>query len=344
MATAEEIARIHESIADRGVMQFASALGIDARGHAQKARAACPIHNGSDRNLALMVRDRRVLWVCHSGCGGQGGDALDLIAAVHGLDIIANFKQVVEEAARIASVAVAQTVRRDPPRETISLVSATTVLKSLHALCPLRGVGLEYVRDTRCLSETACVKARVGYVENPQAVAEKLLELYDADSLDALGVVYRGTRLAFQDHRLLFPIVRDDVIVYVQGRSLGAVEKKSDRWRSMRGSVPCPYGMDSVVDTKLPIIAAEGPIDWISATEFFPECAAIGVVGAGSFRDEWAPWFRGRDVTLALDPDAAGDMGRDKMRRLLLNVGARVRGLEIPDGMDLNAWLCAERS
>lgn len=344
MATPAEIARIHESIAHKGVMHLALSLGLKATGHAGHARAPCPIHNGSDRNLVLSVRDRKILWICHSGCGGQGGDALALIAAVHGWNLDGDFPRVIEEASRIASVVVAHANEQPRNPFTAQPIDPTGALRTLMKLCPLGGEGLEYLRDTRCLDPDLCRAEWVGYVQDPGVVTAKLIEQFEEDSLDALGIVYRGTRLAFHDHRLLFPVIRGGVPVYVQGRALGAVEKKSDRWRSMRGSVPCPYGMDSVTGTKKLIVFAEGPIDRLSALAMFPDCAAIGVIGAGSFRAEWAPWFRGREVTLALDPDGAGEKGRDELRRLLLAVGARVRGLGVPEGMDLNSWLCAERA
>jgi putative DNA primase/helicase len=89
-------------------------------------------------------------------------------------------------------------------------------------------------------------------------------------------------------------------------------------------------------------VLCEGPIDTLSATQMFRSAAAVGVLGAGGFKDEWAMSLRGRDVVLAFDPDDPGERGIKGAERALRGVGGTVRQLELPRGMDLNAWMLAE--
>ena len=57
--------------------------GVTLRGSGRERRAACPLHGGDNKTaLAINVHDLR--WHCLTGCAG-GGDALDWIAASHGL-------------------------------------------------------------------------------------------------------------------------------------------------------------------------------------------------------------------------------------------------------------------
>lgn len=60
--------------------------------HSEKS-ASCSVHRGKDGTIAVYC----------FGCG-FGGDALSLIAAVHGLDVRANFKDVLLEAATLAGL------------------------------------------------------------------------------------------------------------------------------------------------------------------------------------------------------------------------------------------------
>jgi hypothetical protein len=49
--------------------------------------AACPIHRGVKRNFhAKLMPDGNWVWICRSGCGGDGGTTLHLHARLHGLD------------------------------------------------------------------------------------------------------------------------------------------------------------------------------------------------------------------------------------------------------------------
>lgn len=354
-----DVARIHATLAEQGVARLLAALGLKGRRNGNRWRIACPVHGGSDPNCVVEVKGGTIVFVCHSACAEAGGDALDLVAAVRGLDLRSAFGEVLREAAGIAGVAIdgpssgPRSMRREPPRdpaieqhERELAEGRARVLATLAELCPLEGDGLRYLTDQRGLDARTCRAAHVGFVADPERVRRTLVRGFPASVLDELGIVYRGEHFAFERHPMLFFIVRGGVPVYVQGRALIEPPKKHERWRSMRGGVPCLWGVDSLAhDPRRRVVLAEGPIDGITAVQWSRgRTAVVGVFGAGGLKHEWCLALRGRSVTIALDPDEAGDRGADRAAAMLHAVGAEVRRLEIPSGMDLNAWWCAEQA
>ena len=337
-------AEVNAALAAMGVDRFLSALGLRGRKAGRQVRLACPIHGGSGANFVVGVRDGVIVWRCQSTCG-RGGDAIALVEALRGV----SFPEAVREAAALAGVYVA--VERLEAPEDPKLVEVRRnaaegvqrVLAALLELCPLEGEGLRYLTEDRGLSVETCRYAHVGYVSEPDRVRRVLVNGFPADVLDELGIVYRGEHLAFERHPLLFPILRNGRPIYVQGRALGPVAKKHERWRSMRGGVPSLYNLDALADDwRRPVMLCEGPVDTLSAHQWAPSYSAVGVFGAGSFKREWSAPLRGRDVVLAFDPDEAGDRGAMDVASELAAVGAVVRRMELPHGMDVNAWMLAE--
>ena len=318
-------------------------------------RFPCPIHGGRELSAVAEVKDNTLVFVCFSGCGAEGSDALGLIAAIRGLDVRTQFREVLEEAASVAGVSIdslplAPRTRAFTPEIAPEVVEARReaaegvrrVVGALLDLCPLTGEGLRYLTEERGLTRRTCEDARIGFVGDPDRVLRVLSATFPAEALDVAGIVYDGGYLAHARHPLLFPIVRGGVAVYVQGRALGPVAKKPDRWRSMRGGVPGLYNADALERADVPVMLCEGPIDTLSAAQWVPDVAPVGVFGAGGFKDEWAAPMRGREVWVAFDPDAAGDKGSATTMRTLVAAGAWPKRVAMPSGMDVNEWYLAE--
>jgi DNA primase len=350
----DDARRINAALADIGVAKFLSALGIKGRGNGTRARFACAIHGGDGLSASMTIRDGALVWHCFSGCS-SGGDALSLIASMRGYDLRENFRDVLAEAASIAGVGLGESSftprqRIAPPPEDPAVIAARIeaaqgvkrILAALLELAPLEGEGLRYLTEDRGLTRATCEKARVGYLGDAQMALRVLLASFPYEALEAAGIVYGGRWLAHERHPLLFPILHGGVPVYLQGRALGPVAKKQDRWRSCRGSVPSLYNPDALERTDVPALLLEGPIDTLSAMQWVPDVAPVGVFGAGGFKAEWAAPLRGRDVWVALDPDEAGEKGAVETMRELVKAGAWPRRLAMPPGMDMNDWMLAE--
>lgn len=69
---------------------------------ASRVMVACPWHHERTPSCSIVRRDGRVLAHCH-GCH-EGGDLLDLVAAVHGLDVRRSFPRVLEVTAQLLGV------------------------------------------------------------------------------------------------------------------------------------------------------------------------------------------------------------------------------------------------
>lgn len=83
------------------------ALGLLGEGKARQRQAAgwlvrCFVHADSTPSCSVQSRDGVLLWNCW-GCG-ESGDVLDMVAAVRGLRIDADFRQVLAEGAKIGGL------------------------------------------------------------------------------------------------------------------------------------------------------------------------------------------------------------------------------------------------
>jgi hypothetical protein len=84
---------------------------------------------------------------------------------------------------------------------------------------------------------------------------------------------------------------------------------------------------------------AEGEFDTLSLV--VAGAPAMGVLGAGSFRREWALLFEGAEIVIAFDPDEAGNTQAEKLTQLW-TPGQVSRFDPSPYG-DLNDWFKADR-
>ena len=97
--------RRHPALCDPARLVALLGLADGARRQARGVMVRCPAHG--DRTPSCSVRmaaDGTIAWRCH-GCGASG-DALGLVAQVHGLDVHRDFRRVADLAAEIAGAEV----------------------------------------------------------------------------------------------------------------------------------------------------------------------------------------------------------------------------------------------
>lgn len=356
-----DVADLHRALCSLGPIGVLRALGVPTKGirrAGRQVRCPCPVHRGDSPSFVFGERDGVLKWNCHSVCS-RGGDAIGLIAEVRGLDTRTQFAEVLREVGAIVGMEPAAFAAREEPTRTEAeqqaaylrnqaIATRTEVLERLLELSPLTGEGLRYLTEERGLDANVCRTVRVGYVADPGAVARDLLARFQPEVLDELGVVYlRGHELAFSRHRLIVPIIREGKPVYIQGRALGYVEHKHERFRSMRGSTPCLLGIDNLVAyPNHPVLLCEGLVDTITAQQCWGrDHAVVGILGAGGLKAEMAMPLRGRTVLVALDPDEAGEQGAASVVQMLSRLGCEVRRMQIPaPAKDLNDWWQMERA
>ena len=80
---AQQIHQESVSLGPEGVVRLLRITRFARSGRGVKI--PCPVHGGQDNNCSVDEKDGRILFCCHSQCGGDGGDVIDLVGAVHGL-------------------------------------------------------------------------------------------------------------------------------------------------------------------------------------------------------------------------------------------------------------------
>ena len=119
-----DVRRIREALASMGAEGLCGALGLldpqERRGWARVhdgVMVRCPVHSERTPSCHVSSNARDLVWYCH-GCTASGG-ALDLVAAVQGIDPKRAFRELLDAGARVAGVADTRgtyTPRAAPPR------------------------------------------------------------------------------------------------------------------------------------------------------------------------------------------------------------------------------------
>jgi len=98
--------------------------------------------------------------------------------------------------------------------------------------------------------------------------------------------------------------------------------------RNMKGTSLGLLGADQLTDNDHPVYLVEGEWDRIAMIYLLHKMGQEGVViavpGAGNFKKEWSPWFKGRRVVVCYDNDEPGQKGS---RRVALFVKHSCRSL-----------------
>src|SRR5205085_10972452 len=137
--------------------------------------------------------------------------------------------------------------------------------------------------------------ARAGLVYFPRRayrrVMRQMLDAFALEELQRSGLFNAQAHLTFYRHRLLFPFRVEGHAVYLQARTTASGIEP--RWHNMRGGVPSLYNVDAL--SNLPsdriVYLVEGFTDTLTLTAH--GFTAVGLVGAGGFREEWlAPLAR----------------------------------------------------
>lgn len=118
--------------------------------------------------------------------------------------------------------------------------------------------------------------------------------------------------------------------------------------RKLIGTPKCSigiFGMDKLARSShaLPVYLCEGEWDAIAMNWLVKKnkinAVVVGAPGANTFKKEWAPIFKGRDVIIMYDNDEAGENGQVLVRNRLQGVARSVQFLnwinKFPTGYDI---------
>jgi DNA primase len=316
----------------------------DARPSASRIQTLCPIpahsHSGKG-HPSLSIDLQRGLFHCFSR--DEGGDAIRFYELMRGIP----FSQAVREMARDLgisatgqpSLAFRAAPDREQPEQTevepLSAERLTLICERFLDVCrhEEQMEGVNYLAR-RGIDAKTMRRAGLAYFPRRayRRVMRRMLDGFALEELQQSGLFNAQEHLTFYRHRLLFPFYVEGRAVYLQARTTASGVEP--RWHNMRGVVPCLYNVDALQN--LPsgeiVYLVEGFTDTLTLLAY--GFTAVGLVGAGGFREEWlAPLARFR-VVAALDGDSAGVRAAARYREMFAARGMQLAQLELPS--DIN--------
>ena len=377
--TSEELKQFKASLS---ITSVAEALGIDVvRG---RFHCFCPQrHANGDRTPSVSISEDRGLFRCWV-CEDVRGDVFNLVqqykscSFMEALDWLKETypfllpggksgpqegspkKRSVQVAGAVERSSRAQESRGQDAREEEDLQPLLeekpakelipederkkVVLSFLKMLTPVDGTPAAAYLMKRRIFKPVWDRMLLRTITDYNALNRQLKETYSLEVLQYVGLFNDKGNLRYYKHPLIFPYL-DPLrrASHFQARAIdSSVEPKE---LHLKGSVPFPYNMTALDQKKGWIYLCEGVIDTLTMLQ--QGLQAVGIPGVRSFKMQWLPLFKEKNVVLCLDHDEAGRKGMEYLQQVFGNAGIRTiilgDGLEnIPvnmkEGEDVNEW------
>jgi DNA primase len=335
-----DVDRVKRALADMGPQRFAQALSIDRGAKLKGANftICCPWH--SDRNPSCSLRVTRDGELrAHCFACKAGGDAIAIVAHVHGLDVRSQFGEALRTAAAIGGIHLEECAARTVEPDALDDRSYDNVAEALLALCPLSGsLDVERYVHRRGIFPDA-EAAGCGGLPPPGeqgAVLAALRRQFAEETLRRAGIVRADGTLAWPSHRLLIPWRNaDGTLAVIQRRAIASLAD-GPKYTGPRGRKPRnAFGSDAAVEVLAsepgaPVVIVEGALDALAYRKLLRHStneprAILGLwsATADGASVRWASG--GRDVILATDADDAGDACAKRLATELRGVARSVR-------------------
>jgi len=317
------------------ILELAKQLGITVvRNRARCLKSENHVHGDRTPSMSFdPVRNSFKCWVCPE----VKGSVLDLMMLAKDMSLMdaANYLSgqyiIAPVSERITETATEKKVTLPTPKPEITDSRRIEILNKLLELCgKIPEEGARYLRSRR-ISPKVAKQMRIGFVEDYSMTTSALCDLFSKDELFASGLFNEKGNFRFYQHRLLLPYIMNGQTVYIQARSIDpAVIPKE---LNLKGTIPCPYNYDALVNYNI-VYLCEGAIDTLTLLEQgFP---GVGIPGAGSFKNEWLPFFKGKKVYSVLDADVAGKNANERLQKIFREAEIDFSVVPIPPGHDIN--------
>lgn len=311
-------------------------------------------HDKASPSLSFLKS--RNTWRCFGACG-KHGDGLTLVMEKEGLD----FKSALEWFACNFAVDVTRQFRGQSRRGRVVRAKKTATVKAvipeqqeftadpelyewLIGKCASVSspAGATYL-DTHGISQESVTHFNIRELRDPALAFRKLVEEWGEPRVYRSGVAW-GTdghpqRLVWSSHALLFPFYEHGVVTYIQARMFTGEPK----FLNPRG-VPKPmFNADRLQKLKPGqlIHLCEGVPDAIAVESH--GLAAVGILGATSFRADWVDHFLKLKVIVLGDGDAAGAKFAKDVSTFFMERGKAVQCKPLPKGKDVADVLAQAR-
>ena len=321
-------------------------LGLDdgAKRQPNGLLIRCVWHNDANPSLSITVGDGGTLRGHCFGCN-RNGDTFDLIAAAHGLDVVADFPEILDIAETLTGeCATTPTPGRGSARPSVPARATEETARDVgdfHDLatillthCPIDDVpevGV-YLTSRRLLGGAR--EEGWGALPSDAAMLAELravvVEAVGEEAWLGSGLVNDRGDLTWLDHRVLIPWRdRNGIITTIERRVVGAPVDEQPRYIMPAGRKPAaPYGADGLSDLgpATAVVFVEGAADTLALRALYRLESAdrfvVGLPGVAGWRREWAELARGRDAVIAVDADDAGEGRVEALMTDLYDAGA----------------------
>lgn len=373
--TSDELKEFKSSLS---ITTVAKALGISV----DHGRCRCLFperHSHGDRTPSVSISEERGTFRCWV-CEDVRGDAINLVQLSRGCSFLEALEWLKETFPFLAkfqtsakssgpsvgatknssAIKQVQSARIAPPAEDISSESSRQlvsederkkiILAFLKMLSPVENTPAAAWLVKRRIFKPVWDKMLLRTIVDYKDINEKLKATYSIDVLKYVGLFNDKGNLRYYKHPLIFPYLdKANRSFYFQARAIDKTVVPKEL--NLRGTVPYPYNM-SALDGKVGwVYLCEGAVDTL--TFIGRSMNAVGIPGVRSFKTEWLPLFKNKNVVLCLDNDDAGRSGMDYLQQIFTNAGIRVirlcEGTEnlplaMKEGEDINDWFGGKRT
>lgn len=362
--TDEELKQFKASLS---ITAVASALGLDVN----RGRCRCFFpqrHVHGDRTPSVSVSEERGTFRCWV-CDDVRGDVITLVQIAKNCNFVEALGWLMEQypflvpgnARKPHHQSSAPGLRsalqeRSPeiPSEPISESKTNEVvpedekkriiLSFLKLLSPVDNTPAAAWLARRRIHKIVWDKMLLRTIVDYDSLNRKLKELYDLEVLKYVGLFNEKGNLRYYKHPLIFPYLdAGRRAFYFQSRALDSSVVPKEL--NLRGTVPYPYNVSALDKKPGWIYLCEGVVDTL--TFLNQKIEAVGIPGVRSFKVEWLPLFKNKNVVLCLDKDEAGRSGTEYLQMVFGQAGIRTivlgEGLEnlknsMKEGEDINDW------
>ena len=223
------------------------------------------------------------------------------------------------------------------------------ILNFLKMLSPVDGTQAAAWLMGRRIFKPVWDKMLLRTIKDYGLLNQTLKDTYSMDVLQYVGLFNEKGNLKFYKHPLIFPYLDTQRrAFYFQSRALesSVIPKEMN----LRGTVPYPYNMSALDEKPGWVYLCEGVVDTL--TFLGQKIDAVGIPGVRSFKVEWLPLFKNKNVVLCMDKDNAGREATKYLQEVFGNAGIRTivlgEGMEhlessIKEGEDVNDWFGGKR-
>lgn len=320
------------------LLALMQARGVELVVRGASWQGRCPFHE--DDTPSLTVTPSKGLWQCF-GCGAAG-DAIRFVELRDGCTFVEAVKTLQGFTGELGPSSLTAPPAPEPAAPEVSAADRTKLLTRVaahyHRAFLDHPEGQRYLRDARGIRDTALFKTfEIGLANG------SLLDVLPKDEptlaqLRALGVLTATGREFFKGC-IVFPLwSAEGAVVNLYGRRLvdGEVNHlylpgpRQGLWNA------------SAARRSTGVLLAESVIDALSAIDagLSETMPCYGVNGLSEEHLRCLRQAGVQRVLLAFDGDDAGRRGMDAVQCRLVEAGLAVGHLTLPEGQDLNTYLC----